>query len=93
MTELFYFHHRFTSNVRQNVEKKYPGNHIEGFLRNVFVNQAWKQIFSQCQKPNILSSSSPCLHTPETLTHSSMQSSSRTVSDLQYCFGLVTGQH
>jgi len=42
MREVCHFHHRYTSTMRQNEGKKNPGNHIVGFLKNLFVNYGGK---------------------------------------------------
>ncbi len=35
MREPCNFHHRYTSTMRDKIRKKYPENHIEGFLKNL----------------------------------------------------------
>jgi len=43
MIEVCNFHHRYNSTTRDKMRrKKNPGNHIVGFLKNVFVNYGGK---------------------------------------------------
>ncbi len=42
MREACNFHHRYTSTTRDKIRKKYPENHIVGFLKNLFANYGGK---------------------------------------------------
>jgi len=42
MREVCIFHHRYTLTMREKMRKKNPGNHIVGFLNNLFVNYGGK---------------------------------------------------
>ncbi len=37
-----YFHHRYTSTMRDKIRTKNPENHIVGFLKNLFANYGGK---------------------------------------------------
>ncbi len=42
MREACNFHHRYTSTMRDKIQKKNPENHIVGFLKNSFANYGGK---------------------------------------------------
>jgi len=42
MREVCNFHHRYTLTMRDKMRKKNRGNHIVGFLKNLFVNYGEK---------------------------------------------------
>ncbi len=59
MREACNFHHRYTSTMRDKIRKKNPGNHIVGFLKNLFANYGGKYVFGHLQTSKIAGSHRP----------------------------------